>query len=84
MAASKLNTLHWHIMDGVSFPLHLDSIPELAAKVLFGAVAMNCVCYHALRLRLGMRAQGAWSVDKVYSKRDVAELIQYAAERGIR
>ena len=30
MAASKLNTFHWHISDSQAFPLHTDSVPELA------------------------------------------------------
>ncbi len=30
MAANKLNQLHWHISDAVSFPLKLESVPELA------------------------------------------------------
>lgn len=34
MAASKLNVLMWHIVDGNSFPLKLDAYPELAEKVL--------------------------------------------------
>lgn len=33
MAASKLNVLMWHIVDGNSFPLKLDAYPELAEKV---------------------------------------------------
>ncbi|KAK8731345.1 hypothetical protein OTU49_007558, partial [Cherax quadricarinatus] len=34
MAASKLNTLHWHITDTHSFPLYLESLPRMA---FFGA-----------------------------------------------
>lgn len=30
MPLSKLNVLHWHIIDDESFPLELDSHPELA------------------------------------------------------
>ena len=30
MAASKLNVLHWHIVDADSFPLYLETAPELA------------------------------------------------------
>ncbi|MPC14659.1 Chitooligosaccharidolytic beta-N-acetylglucosaminidase [Portunus trituberculatus] len=30
MAACKLNTLHWHITDSHSFPLFLDSLPNMA------------------------------------------------------
>ncbi|KAG0721719.1 Chitooligosaccharidolytic beta-N-acetylglucosaminidase [Chionoecetes opilio] len=31
MGASKLNTLHWHITDTHSFPLVLESLPNMAA-----------------------------------------------------
>jgi len=34
MAASKLNTFHWHITDTNSFPFVMESIPEMS---LFGA-----------------------------------------------
>jgi len=37
MAHSKFNTLHWHIMDGQSFPLKLLSHPELAQHGAFSA-----------------------------------------------
>ena len=30
MAFSKLNVLHWHLVDRESFPLQLESVPELA------------------------------------------------------
>ena len=33
---NKLNVLHWHIIDQDSFPLQLDSVPELSE---FGNVA---------------------------------------------
>ena len=32
MMYNKLNVLHWHITDDVSFPIELESYPELAAK----------------------------------------------------
>lgn len=31
MPMAKLNVLHWHIVDAQSFPLMLDSLPEMAA-----------------------------------------------------
>lgn len=34
MGASKLNTFHWHMSDSQAFPLHSNSIPQLAQ---FGA-----------------------------------------------
>lgn len=29
MAASKLNTFHWHMSDSQAFPLHINSLPQL-------------------------------------------------------
>lgn len=37
MAANKLNVLHWHLTDAVSFPLKLKSLPQLAEKGAFSA-----------------------------------------------
>jgi hexosaminidase len=34
---SKLNVLHWHLVDAQSFPLALPSAPELAAGAWGGA-----------------------------------------------
>lgn len=32
MEAVKLNVFHWHIVDAQSFPLYVESVPELAEK----------------------------------------------------
>ncbi|KAI5642927.1 glycosyl hydrolase family 20, catalytic domain-containing protein [Phthorimaea operculella] len=40
MAASKLNTFHWHITDSQSFPLKLASVPQLA---VFGAYGTGAI-----------------------------------------
>lgn len=32
MSYNKLNVFHWHLTDSQSFPLVLDSLPELAEK----------------------------------------------------
>ncbi|CAE7658729.1 Hexb [Symbiodinium sp. CCMP2456] len=37
MAASKLNVLHWHVTDAMSFPLQLESLPQLAQLGSFDA-----------------------------------------------
>lgn len=58
LEAHKLNIFHWHIMDGQSFPLYVETYPEISKK-------------------------GAYSQHAVYMPKDVSDLIEYAAERGI-
>lgn len=36
MAASKLNTFHWHVSDSQSFPLRLAAVPQLAQHGAYG------------------------------------------------
>lgn len=36
MSMNKLNAFHWHIIDSQSFPLELESEPELAEKGAYG------------------------------------------------
>lgn len=47
MAANKLNTFHWHITDSHSFPLYLESLPNMA---FYGAYTSRQV-YHAADVR---------------------------------
>ncbi|XP_063848104.1 LOW QUALITY PROTEIN: chitooligosaccharidolytic beta-N-acetylglucosaminidase-like [Scylla paramamosain] len=44
MAACKLNTLHWHITDTHSFPLYLDTLPNM---VYYGAYSSEQVYFPA-------------------------------------
>ncbi|XP_042885216.1 chitooligosaccharidolytic beta-N-acetylglucosaminidase-like [Penaeus japonicus] len=44
MAANKLNTFHWHITDTQSFPLHLETLPNMA---YYGAYSPRQVYYPA-------------------------------------
>ena len=39
MAAMKLNTLHWHIVDAESFPYDSEEFPELKAKASYSPTA---------------------------------------------
>lgn len=58
MALSKLNVLHWHMVDAQSWPVELDTYPQMT--------------------------EDAYSENEVYSKACMKEIIQYAAERGVR
>ncbi|XP_026763035.1 probable beta-hexosaminidase fdl [Galleria mellonella] len=40
MAACKLNTFHWHVSDSQSFPLRLNSAPQLAQHGAYGPGAI--------------------------------------------
>lgn len=44
MAANKLNTFHWHITDSHSFPLYLESLPNMA---FYGAYTSRQIYYPA-------------------------------------
>ncbi|XP_042224093.1 chitooligosaccharidolytic beta-N-acetylglucosaminidase-like isoform X1 [Homarus americanus] len=44
MAANKLNTFHWHITDTQTFPLYLESLPNMA---YYGAYSSRKVYYPA-------------------------------------
>nr|XP_015837050.1 PREDICTED: hexosaminidase 1 isoform X1 [Tribolium castaneum] len=59
MAASKLNSFHWHITDSHSFPFTAESLPDLTKY-------------------------GAYSPKKVYAPEEVAEIVEYGLERGVR
>ncbi|KAL4444539.1 hypothetical protein ABPG74_016832 [Tetrahymena malaccensis] len=59
MMYNKMNVLHWHITDDESFPIELESIPEMSDFGSYGA-----------RYR--------------YSKSDVQEIVDYAAQSGVR
>ena len=41
MAASKMNVLHWHMVDAPSFPLHLRSAPKLARHGAYSPLHVN-------------------------------------------
>ncbi|KOB74197.1 Beta-hexosaminidase [Operophtera brumata] len=40
MASCKLNTFHWHVSDSQSFPLQLESVPQLAQYGAYGPGAV--------------------------------------------
>lgn len=59
MAASKLNTFHWHITDSQSFPYVSKSQPKLSQL-------------------------GAYNPTKIYTPEDIADIVQYGQELGVR
>ncbi|KAF2198914.1 hypothetical protein GQ43DRAFT_138618 [Delitschia confertaspora ATCC 74209] len=58
MALSKLNVLHWHIVDAQSWPLEIQAYPQMT--------------------------KDAYSRRETYNRQTVKDIIQYAAERGVR
>ncbi|KAF2661496.1 glycoside hydrolase family 20 protein [Lophiostoma macrostomum CBS 122681] len=58
MALSKLNVLHWHIVDAQSWPLQVEAYPEMT--------------------------KDAYSPNEVYTQAVLADIINYAAARGVR
>jgi hexosaminidase len=69
MAFSKLNVLHWHIVDAQSFPLESDRFPLLAQKAAFKPRSY----------------EGCFLDDAcTYAKSDVAAVVAHARARGIR
>lgn len=59
MAYTKLNTMHWHIVDDNSWPLRSVRYPNFANA-------------------------GAYAPAATYSHADIQDIVQYAADRGIR
>ena len=45
LAATKMNTLHWHATDAASFPLELQTFPRLAAAGAFSLGAAHRMTY---------------------------------------
>ena len=59
LALCKLNVLHWHVVDSISFPCGSRTHPELAEK-------------------------GAFDPSAIYSVSDLAAVVAYAKDRGVR
>ena len=58
LAATKMNVLHWHIVDSQSFPVEVAEFPRLT--------------------------DAAYSTAEIYSPDDIAGIVQYAYDRGVR
>ncbi|KAI8600712.1 beta-D-N-acetylhexosaminidase 1 [Dissophora ornata] len=71
MAMNKFNVFHWHIADSQSFPIVLDDQLGNDSKSEILPLSQ-------------LAAKGAYSSDMVYSKKDIAKLVNYAMNRGIR
>jgi len=71
LAYNKMNTLHWHAVDGDSFPIVSESFPKLASlgsfsESIFGPGSSS-------RRQVGM-----------YSVAEQEQVVQYARMRGVR
>jgi N-acetyl-beta-hexosaminidase len=85
LAALKMNVLHWHFSDSQSFGLQLDGAPGLAGYGAFGAD------WHQQRSKSNGGAAGEEGEESefeypplTYSRRDVQDLVSFAAMRGVR
>lgn len=67
MELAKFNTLHLHLTDSQSFPLLLDDVYDDNNLLELSRLAIN----------------GSFSKDKIYSKSDLIDLIEYATSKGI-
>lgn len=74
MAAVKLNTLHWHIVDSYSFPLASSLFPEMARSGSWPAAADP----HGDVSTMEMHAPAVYTLD------DVREIVSYCRDRGVR
>ena len=76
MAAAGLNVFHWHLTDDQGWRLELEKFPEL---VEVGAVRPCSPKVHTEKEPDGVRYGPFF-----HSGKDVAEVVAYAGERGIR
>lgn len=79
MAAFKLNRMHWHLTDGAGWRLQIDSYPLLTEKAAWRTVQFHNEWRRADR----MYSDEEHGFGGFYTKEDVKEIVEYAAERGI-
>jgi len=75
MVMNKLNVFHWHIADSQSFPIALNDMPSKESE--------DGEDLPGLPLSQ-LASKGAYSSSMIYSKKDIAKLVDYAMDRGIR
>lgn len=71
MSFNKLNTLHWHIVDGQRYLLS-------CCKTQSYSFAFESKTFPLLSLK------GAYRLNQVYTHEDVKHIISYANYRGVR
>lgn len=70
---AKINTVHWHLVDQQAFPFDSPSLPK--------------VCLKGSRSRPNMQQlsqQGAYSPQERYTVEDVADVVEFARQHGVR
>ena len=77
MSYNKFNVLHCHVVDDQSFPYQSYLFPGLSERVIYFRIFLNSnYNYNS--------TQGAYDQNHIYSQADVARLIEYAKNLGIR
>lgn len=86
MSEYKLNVFHWHLTEDQGWRLAIEKFPEL---VKYGSVRPESVCHGCTGVpeRDGpamLRTNGTPYGPYYYTRQDVKEILEYAAERHIR
>ena len=100
MAAMKLNTLHWHIVDAESFPYVSAQYPgnyyyyELVRNyfiIFFKLLLLLLLLLLLFNFKLNnifiiteLKSKAAYHPSATYSSETIAGLISYARDRGVR
>lgn len=80
LAYHKINTLHWHLTDGVGWRLQIDKYPLLTQRGAWRKVSDESVPWIGFELS-EEGTPGAYG--GYYTKQQVRDIVEYAAQRHI-